>query len=355
MKKTLVALAVTAIAASANAATVYEKDGSRIDVEGSLRLFLGKKPTEDNAAKSRRGDLFNDGSRLWVKANQEIGNGLSALGAVEFRFDRDATDNNTFGNPSANQLFAGFAHKDVGTVTFGRQDTNLDAVQLSDFAYPFGGNNNLTQAYAEKSVKFTSAEFHGLTVGADYVFGDANKANAGDKLKNAYGFSAFYTRELAKDVTFNFAAGYERTRFDDANSLTTSAGFKGNAWRTAAQIVFGKASLGVEFGRTYFQGEKDNAGVITKYPARGRSILVGAKYQVIEPASVYFQYQNNQEKVVATAAKSTENKYILGVDYKLHNNVVVFVEGYRSLEKEHTAPVVKSNDTGYGVGLRVFF
>lgn len=349
MKKTLVALAVTAIAASANAATVYEKDGSRIDVEGSFRLFLGKD------SKSQRTDLKNNGSRVWVKANQEIGNGLSALGAVEFRFDEvPAGSDNTFGNPRARQLYAGFAHKDVGTVTFGRQETTLDLVQLSDFAYPFGGNNNLTD-YAEKSVKFTSAEFHGLTIGADYLFGNAKKNDATPALKYGYGFSAFYTRELAKDVTFNFAAGYEQTRFDDANALTTTTGTKGNAWRTSAQVVFGKASLGVEFGRTYFQGEEDNAGVITKYPARGRSILVGAKYQVIEPASVYFQYQNNQEKVVATAAKSTENKYILGVDYKLHNNVVVFVEGYRSLEKEHTAPVVKSNDTGYGVGLRVFF
>lgn len=339
MKKTLVALAVTAIAASANAATVYEKDGSRIDVEGSFRIFLGKD------SKEQRTDLKNDGSRVWVKANQEIGNGLSALGAVEFRFDRDATDNNTFGNPSANQLFAGFAHKDVGTVTFGRQDTNLDAVQLSDFTYR-EGKNNLTQAYAAKSVKFTSAEFHGLTVGADYIFGNAKKNDATPALKYGYGFSAFYTRELAKDVTFNFAAGYEQTRFDDADALTTTTGTKGNAWRTAAQIVFGKAALGVEFGRNV---EKANGQA-----GRDRFILVGAKYQVIEPSAVYFQYQNNQEKA-ANSAKETKNKYILGVDYKLHSNVVVFVEGYRSLEKKHTAPVVKSNDTGYGVGLRVLF
>lgn len=346
MKKTLVALVVAATAISANAANVYQKDGTSIDVEGSFRVFLGKD------SKDKRGDLRDNGSRLIFKANQEIGNGLSALGAVDIRFDANKTDTSFAGDPRAYALYAGFAHKDVGTVTFGRQDTNLDAVQLSDFAYPFGGNNNLTQAYAEKSVKFTSAEFHGLTVGADYIFGNAKKNDATPALKYGYGFSAFYTRELAKDVTFNFAAGYEQTRFDDNDPNTTKTEFKGNAWRTAAQIVFGKASLGVEFGRSYFQDE-DNLG--NKFAVRGRSILVGAKYQVIEPSSVYFQYQNNQEKVVATAAKSTENKYILGVDYKLHNNVVVFVEGYRSLTKEHTAPVVKSNDTGYGVGLRVFF
>ncbi|MDO4431149.1 MAG: porin [Lonepinella koalarum] len=340
MKKTLAALIVAATAASANAASVYEKDGTRIDVEGSFRLFLGKD------SKDQRGDLKNNGSRLWFKANQEIGNGLSALGAVEMRFDKDTTDANSFGNPRANQLYAGFAHKDVGTLTFGRQETTLDLVQLSDFAYPFGGNNNLKD-YADKSIKFLSTEWHGLSIGLDYLFGNAQKHSTATELKNGYGVSAFYNRELAQDVALSLAAGYNYVKYDDNDPATTVTGTKENAWRTAAQITFGKAALGVEFGR---KAEK----LAGETKLRGRSILVGAKYQVIDPSAVYFQYQNNQEKQ-ANSAKETENKYILGVDYKLHSNVLVFVEGYRSLTKEHTAPVVKSNDTGYGVGLRVFF
>ncbi|WP_436799176.1 hypothetical protein [Pasteurella multocida] len=39
MKKTIVALAVAAVAAtSANAATVYNQDGTKVDVGGSVRL-----------------------------------------------------------------------------------------------------------------------------------------------------------------------------------------------------------------------------------------------------------------------------------------------------------------------------
>lgn len=45
MKKTLVALAVAAVAAtSANAAVVYDQDGSKVEVGGSLRLLLTKIP-----------------------------------------------------------------------------------------------------------------------------------------------------------------------------------------------------------------------------------------------------------------------------------------------------------------------
>lgn len=44
MKKTIVALAVAAVAAtSANAATVYNQDGTKVDVNGSVRLLLKKK------------------------------------------------------------------------------------------------------------------------------------------------------------------------------------------------------------------------------------------------------------------------------------------------------------------------
>ncbi|EJS91330.1 hypothetical protein AAUPMC_04354, partial [Pasteurella multocida subsp. multocida str. Anand1_cattle] len=47
MKKTIVALAVAAVAAtSANAATVYNQDGTKVDVNGSVRLILKKEKNE---------------------------------------------------------------------------------------------------------------------------------------------------------------------------------------------------------------------------------------------------------------------------------------------------------------------
>lgn len=354
MKKTLVALAVAAMAAtSANAATVYEQDGTKVELSGSLRLLLGQ------LSKDNRGDLINDDSRVWVKASQDLGNGLSALGGFELRFDnidnydsmsaaeqKAAKEQNTFRNPRARQVFGGFAHKDVGTLTFGRQETTLDTVQLSDFAYSFGGNNNLTD-YAEKSVKFRSAEWAGFSFGADYLFGTANKSQA-NTYKYGYGVSAFYSQELAKDFGLNLAAGYGVDKYDDANTATSKTGQKDQSWRTSAQLVFGPASLGVEFGRTDVKVNK-------RTTKRGRNFLFGAKYQVIEPTALYFQYQNNQTKVVATGAKETENKYVVGADYKLHKNVVTYVELARSLTKDNAAPVVKGNDTAYGVGLRVFF
>ena len=42
MKKTLVALSVAAFAASANAVTVLDAEGTKVDFEGSLRVIMEK-------------------------------------------------------------------------------------------------------------------------------------------------------------------------------------------------------------------------------------------------------------------------------------------------------------------------
>ncbi|PJG82568.1 porin [Caviibacterium pharyngocola] len=346
MKKTLVALAVAAVAASAaNAEVIYNQDGTKLEVTGSVRLALGK------FGNDQRGDLRNDGSRLWVKAQHDLQNGLKALGGLELRFDEGVDDKtkNSFGNPRARQLFAGFAHDDVGTVTFGRQETTLDTVQLSDFAYVWGGNNNLTD-YANKSIKFKSAKWNGFSFGADYLFGDSNK-NVDTKKggeKYGYGASVFYSTDLAQDLALNLAAGYGVNRYDDVK--TTSTTEKDTSWRTSAQIVYGPAALGVEYGQTVTKvgGEKTETG---------RNLLVGAQYQVIEPASIYLQWQRNQAKdeTVVADNKTTENVYIVGADYKFSKNVITFVEYARASEKTNTYPVEKSKENRYAAGLRVFF
>ncbi|MBN6710536.1 porin [Haemophilus haemoglobinophilus] len=372
MKKTLVALAIAAVAASASATTVYNQDGTKVELGGRVDVMLGK------FGDNQRTDLRNNESRVEVKVEHEIQNGLKALGFYRLRFDAaqngDRWDStNTFANPTTNKLWLGLEHADVGRVTFGKQDTTGDAVQLNDHAYIFGGNNNLFDG-SDKVASFRSADFklaEGQTLGfgLDYVFGQSNKKDITvDGLKNGYGVSLFYAGSFG-DFSANVNAGYTVKNNDlGGNNHPASTNKQEKAWRVATQFGFGPASLGVEYGQTKFNNKDKPEGT-------ARFIEVGAKYDVLpEVSSVYAQWQRNSFKgdvagfdadyklsKVALSSfntglgyneKATQNVYILGADYAFNKNVVAYAEYANSRVKTKEDKVKESF---YGAGLRVYF
>ncbi|WAM59350.1 hypothetical protein OW731_12850 [Avibacterium paragallinarum] len=70
MKKTLLALAVAAVATSASAATVYSNESTQVGVGGYFDVVLGK------FGKDQRTDLRNNESRINFTAQQDLGDGL---------------------------------------------------------------------------------------------------------------------------------------------------------------------------------------------------------------------------------------------------------------------------------------
>ena len=104
MKKTLVALTVAALAAaSAQAVTVVDADGTKVDFDGSLRLIAEKGSVKTNYHQGKWVDgtryqagstgkvsssaLRNAGTRFGVTAKHQLGEDFYALGRLEFRFD----------------------------------------------------------------------------------------------------------------------------------------------------------------------------------------------------------------------------------------------------------------------------
>ncbi|AWX13561.1 porin [Mergibacter septicus] len=349
MKKTLVALAVAALAAtSANAAVVYNQDGTKLDINGSVRVLLNK-------STKTRTNLGNDGSRINFSAKQDLGNGLSAQGYLRLKVNKDDASELV-----ADKLYAGLGYDGVGTLTLGKQYTTADDVALGDYTYKWGGNSPLTTD-GKKVAKFRSADFSGFSFGADYLVG--NKEKGGEGLKQGYGVSAFYTANFAEDVTLNFNAGYTTQKNILAKDALTKAekkvkdasdindiidavklvSNKSKSWLVATELTSGPVSVGVSYGQA-----KLNLGNIIKNEIeedlKVKAFLVGANYNVTDAAKVYAQYNrttvNNDGKL---------NGYILGTGYKLHENVETFLEVARFKASEH-----KANNL-VGVGFRVNF
>lgn len=322
MKKTLVALTVTALASSvASAATVYEQNGSKVDVGGSLRILLTKNSGE-------RGDLKNKGSRFVVKGSQNLGNGLSALANVELRFEgNDGEDD--FGNIETKRLYAGFKQDDIGTLTFGRQLTNADDLGLSDYTYDLGGVNQ-TETSGQKVVKFRSAEWSGFSFGADYLFDkDETQSKNGGKRTRGWGVAAFYSAELTNDMTYNFSGGFTQTHDADVRP------HKEKAFIVSSELVTGPFSIAVD----YSQRKSTKSVNSVEYRAfsgsinrtlnfnKKREIGLGLKYQYVGNSSIYGQYIWGKGSTAEISSAADLHAWILGTDYKWHKNVVTYLEG----------------------------
>ncbi|MDY0569576.1 porin [Pasteurella multocida] len=325
MKKTIVALAVAAVAAtSANAATVYNQDGTKVDVNGSVRLILKKE-------KNERGDLVDNGSRVSFKASHDLGEGLSALAYTELRFSKNVTKQKKTrlgNNVHVKRLYAGFAYEGLGTLTFGNQLTIGDNVGVSDYTYFLGGINNLLSS-GEKAINFKSAEFNGFTFGGAYVFSaDAGKQASRDG--RGFVVAGLYNRKMG-DVGFALEAGYSQKY--------VTAAKQEKAFMVGTELSYAGLALGVDYANK------------EKVEGKKRALEVGLNYDINDKAKVYTDliWAKESSKGVTTR----DSSILLGAGYKLHKKVETFVEGGWSRKK--AAVGVTTKDNKVGVGLRVHF
>ncbi|WP_106478695.1 porin [Phytohalomonas tamaricis] len=96
MKKTLLATAIAGalgiVATGAQAATVYNQDGSKLDLYGNIQLSIRSIEAYENDADNShesQSDLFDNGSTLGVKGEHTISPNLTGYFRAEFEFNAD--------------------------------------------------------------------------------------------------------------------------------------------------------------------------------------------------------------------------------------------------------------------------
>ncbi|HDR0627501.1 TPA: porin [Pasteurella multocida] len=350
MKKTLIALAISSFAVtSVSAATVFDKEGTKVDVSGSVRLLLQRET-------NHRTDLKDKGSRVTFDVTHQLGEGLSALGQVEVRFSDKGIGDQT----KISRLFAGFNHEAVGKLTFGKQLTIGDDIGLSDYTYNLGGVNKLVTS-GEKVIHFKSADFAGFRFGADYVFDeDPSKTEAVNEKNinnNAYVLGVLYNR-IVGDLGFALEAGYSSKKIGDAMLSVNQ-----KAWTVGGELSYQDFAVAVDYSQVK-SGKLDTISWRgQKHPGQPnqddsfhkvREVELGLKYQFIPESKIYTDFIWGKA-VTAYDRTVRLRAYIAGVDYKFHKNVVTYLEGgvFRYKHDNDLDPTLR--DKKLGVGLRVFF
>lgn len=347
MKKTLAALIVSAFAASAaNAAVVYDNEGTKVELNGSLRLIMEKadKKEYDRAGKSTKktnSALRNAGSRFGITVKHNLDNDFYALGRLEFRFD-DTDSRDKFGRLYAKRAYVGLGSKATGDITFGRQLTIADDLsQAVDYEYGLIPKEEYIPTAGTGVIRYDYKGIEGLQLSANYNFGQKNneKGKALDPaIKNAFGFGALYT---AGDLDARFAYGH--------TSFETDASYKHRVDGFLASLgyKFGDFTLTGDFGYAHAKKNDDKTNKFYVSP--------GFAYQVTPMSQVYGNYL--YERVKGESDKDKTHAFLLGADYKLHKQVVLFVEGkYATTKKyENDSYAGKEKDRAIGVGMRVYF
>ena len=366
MKKTLAALIIGAFAASAaNAAVVYDNEGTKVEVDGSVRLLLEKsnnsgqytdKVTKKVTKRHTHTGLKNDGSRVVFKVKHNLSNGYYALGNIEVRFDGKQPDGSKtakadgFGDLNTKRAYIGLGHKERGEVRFGRQVTIADSLVIAnDYSYGLIEKGDYVSKEGNSVIRYDYKGIEGLQLGFGYQFAeDRNKADLEVKdeaLQNSTQFGALYEKDgvIAK-LAFG-RTNYQATAADNKkhrDGVLASFGYELNDLTLSLDGGYAKAK--------FLNNDKKE----TRY-----FVSPGFQYQITDLSNVYGNYKYEQVKDKADA-KEKHHGFLLGVDYKLHKQVLAYVEGKYEVTKNYDAqgnyePNSKVKDKAIGVGMRVFF
>jgi predicted porin len=294
------------------------------------------------------------GSRWGLRGSEDLGNGVKTIFTLESGFDVGTGNLQQGGTLFGRQAFVGISSARLGTVTVGRQYDSIgefvgpliSAQQwLGNMGAHAGDIDNMAwSSRANNSIKFTSLNYSGLTVGGLYSFGEA----AGDSSrKRIWSMGGRYVHG-----PLTLAGGYFNARNPNqsfyGNNANAPAGnlamtnpiYSGYASADTQQTIgvggaytLGKATAGVVYSNIRFSG----LGSVTNGPtllASGRILTDGSG--TFNNVEVNLRYQLTPSVLLGTAYDHTGEHGIgdaeyhqvgAGADYLLSLRTTVYLVG----------------------------
>ncbi|BCF93546.1 MULTISPECIES: porin [Paraburkholderia] len=289
MKKTILAAAALGsfgIAAHAQSSvTLYGLLDAGITYANKVATSTG----HDSLVKY--GDGVASGSRWGLRGTEDLGGGLKALFVLESGF---STGDGTSGQGGAlfgRQAFVGVAKDGIGALTFGRQYsfstdyiganyTMGSQTPAGNYAYHINDLDQLTSSRINNAVKFSSANFAGLTFGAMYGFSNSTQF-AGTPTT-----TAGTTTTQGSSSTYSFGANYANGPFG-IGAAYTNIRFPSGATPAFSVSIANVNTLGLRDLETF--------GVGARYAIASGLVFANWTHTKFEPLSGESSKLNNYE------------------------------------------------------------
>lgn len=203
---------------SAQAARVYDKDGTNFDIFGSVKATFGN----DHALSQISHDPSQDDTtiyplaKLGIAGRSEISHGLDAVMMAQWESykdsSNDSSDNNILGYTK--YMFAGLDAYQYGTLIVGRGDTAYYTVAgATDIFDDFSTYANDYYMLGEQRPGLVMYSLRGLSwdLKLSYQFAKDNFGHT--PLHVNYGWSASVSTKFGENVTFAYGFDYHQFQY----------------------------------------------------------------------------------------------------------------------------------------------
>jgi predicted porin len=298
----------------------------------------GSGATAGHSSLVKEDDGVANGNRWGLKGAEDLGGGMKAIFDLENGFTLGTGALGQGSSEFGRQAWVGLSQAGVGSVTLGRQYSfSTDFVgqytagsltPAGNYAFHINDVDQLTSSRLSNSIKFTSANFSGLTFGAMYAFsnqagdfagspgtgGSSRAYSAGINYANGpLGIGAAYTfigyPGSASPASFPVALANVNLAGGTAKSLRTGG--------IGAKYLFGPATVFGSWTNTRVEG-------LTGFASTWNNFELGLKYALTPALSLA---ASDTYSKLSDDANGRWNQVNLSVDYALSARTDVYVLG----------------------------
>ncbi|MGL5006508.1 MAG: porin [Plesiomonas sp.] len=294
MKHSVLAAMIPAMltATAANAAVIYDKDGSQVDLYGGItavyHFVSDHTGAQDNYNGYMRGDQTY--ARLGFKVNSKINDHMQSFGRFEYNFA--VNQSNNYNGPSQLRFaFAGVKDDRYGSINYGRN---------WGIAYDIMGYTDMLTEWGEDTQGYMLETTNNYTGSAPTMFGTGRSdsllqyRNTWDKFNLALQLMGPNDNYNGDSTNHNYSRAVENgTGYAVAMSYDFDMGLTlGATYNTASKSPWQKANI----------GNDKNAELVS----------LGAKYSA---NNIYAAINYTQTRNQMAYSANPQNSTLIGTDY----------------------------------------
>ena len=364
MKKSLLALAVVAAATSANAATVYDKDGTSLAVGGRVQSVVYNGNADAAEIAEKDAGLVNS-ARLNIAGSTKINDSVSVFAFSEWNMADGNTSGQSWGDSiNTREQYVGADYGDFGKILGGKTYDAANAVlAATDVFEDFGARLQGSINGDRRTGMFRYVyDNNGIFGSVSYQTAADDSTVQGSKADVEGGFAAAagYTFDNVVFGPLSFKAGYSYVKGQDDNGDYLASAIKGEKNYKfddfkviSASIAWGSTDNGLYIGALYntqrakqrlnWSVPSTNSSLADK--VKGYEFVVGYTFDNGIGAFTGYNFVDQKSKVGSiNQGTATIRRVPVYVNYAINGNFNIWGEA----EFDANSTTNKDNQLQYG-------